>query len=53
MTTWTRWILGTAIWAVAACAAVALIWGPDPASLAITALISVAISAVLGNGIRS
>ena len=46
---WTRWIIGTVLWAVAACVVVALIWGPDPGSLAITAAISVLVSLVFGN----
>ena len=46
---WMRWIVGTVVWAVIACVVVALIWGPDPWSLAITAAISVAISALVGN----
>ena len=46
----TRWILGTLAWVAASCAAVAVIWGPSPYAIATTALASIAISAVLGNG---
>lgn len=49
---WTRWVLETLMWVVIACIVVSLIWGPDPYSLGITAAISIAISAVLGNGFR-
>ena len=50
---WARWIVGTVAWAVASCAVVALIWGPSPFWLAVTAVVSVAISWFLGNGFRS
>ncbi len=50
--TWTRWIIGTVVWAAVAVLAVAFIWGPDPVSLVLTALISIALSWFVGNGFR-
>ena len=47
---WTRWIVGTALWAFAACIVVGVVWGPDPLALAGTAAASVLISLILGNG---
>lgn len=51
--TWTKWIIGTVIWAAIAVGAVAIIWGPDPLSLIITAAISIVLSWFVGNGFKS
>lgn len=53
MPTWTNWLITTAAWAIGSCIVVALIWGPDPGSMAITAGGSVLLSLLLGNGGRS
>lgn len=48
-----NWILRTSLWVLVSCGLGALAWSHEPAVLGSTALISVVISLLFGNGGRS